>query len=118
VRALGVKVAIDDFGTGFSSLSRLADLPTNQLKIDRAFVAGLGESADSLEIVRTIVALARALNLETLAEGVETPMQAQILLREGVELGQGFLFSRPVSKQDCLQAWMLGVGMPATLVNR
>lgn len=118
VRALGVRVAIDDFGTGFSSLSRLADLPTNQLKIDRAFVAGLGESTESLEIVRTIVALARALDLETLAEGVESPMQAQILLREGVELGQGFLFSRPVSKQACLQLWHSGIGMPATLVNR
>ncbi len=118
VRALGVQVAIDDFGTGFSSLSRLADLPANQLKIDRAFVAGLGESAESLEIVRTIVALARALGLDTLAEGVETPLQAQILLREGVHLGQGFLFARPITKQACLEAFQTGIGMPASLVNR
>jgi diguanylate cyclase (GGDEF)-like protein len=118
VRALGVQVAIDDFGTGFSSLSRLADLPANQLKIDRAFVAGLGESPESLEIVRTIVALSRALGLDTLAEGVETPMQAQILLREGVHLGQGFLFARPISKQACLEAFQTGIGMPASLVNR
>ena len=118
VRALGVQVAIDDFGTGFSSLSRLADLPASQLKIDRAFVAGLGESAESLEIVRTIVALARALGLDTLAEGVETPLQAQILLREGVHLGQGFLFARPITKQACLEAFQTGIGMPASLINR
>ncbi len=91
VRALGVQVSIDDFGTGFSSLSRLADLPANQLKIDRAFVSELGESPESLEIVRTIVALSNALGLETLAEGVETPMQAQILMREGVLPRPGLL---------------------------
>lgn len=118
VRALGVQVAIDDFGTGFSSLSRLADLPANQLKIDRAFVAGLGESPESLEIVRTIVALSRALGLDTLAEGVETPMQAQILLREGCISDRGscsrapspsrpaWRLSRPES--GCLPAWSTG----------
>jgi diguanylate cyclase (GGDEF)-like protein len=117
VRALGVEVSIDDFGTGFSSLSRLADLPATQLKIDRAFVTGLGVSHESLEIVRTVVALSQALGLDTLAEGVETPMQAQILLREGVSLAQGFLFSRPISKHACSQMWLTGVGMPASLVT-
>ncbi|MCU0298118.1 MAG: EAL domain-containing protein [Candidatus Nanopelagicales bacterium] len=114
-RSLGVAIAIDDFGTGFSSLSRLADLPAQQIKIDRAFVAGLGSSAESLEIVRTIVALARALNMDTLAEGVETPRQAQILLAEGVSTAQGFLFSRPVSSQVCHALWETGVTVPESL---
>ena len=118
IRALGVNIAIDDFGTGFSSLSRLADLPTHQLKIDRAFVTGLGTSAESLEIVRTIVALSRALGLEALAEGVETPLQARMLLDEGVYAAQGFLFSRPVGADQCLQMWHTGVAMPQVLANR
>ena len=112
IRALGVSISIDDFGTGFSSLSRLADLPTQQLKIDRAFVIGLGHSPESLEIVRTIVALAKALRLQTLAEGVETAQQAQILLHEGVSVGQGFLFGAPVSAAQCLRLWHEGVRIP------
>lgn len=112
IRALGVSISIDDFGTGFSSLSRLTDLPTQQVKIDRAFVIGLGQSNETLEIVRTIVALARALGLQTLAEGVETVGQAQTLLAEGVEIGQGFLFAAPVSADDCLALWRRGVALP------
>jgi EAL domain-containing protein (putative c-di-GMP-specific phosphodiesterase class I) len=118
IRALGVNIAIDDFGTGFSSLSRLADLPTHQLKIDRAFVRGLGASAESLEIVRTIVALARALGLDPLAEGVETPLQARTLLDEGVHIAQGFLFARPLGADQCLQMWHTGVAMPQLLAHR
>jgi diguanylate cyclase (GGDEF)-like protein len=117
VCAVGVNIAIDDFGTGFSSLSRLADLPTHQLKIDRAFVTGLGETPESLEIVRTIVALARALDLEVIAEGVETPLQARMLLAEGVHIAQGYLFSRPVSSQMCLQMWHTGLAMPQVLTR-
>lgn len=112
IRALGVAISIDDFGTGFSSLSRLTDLPTQQVKIDRAFVDGLGQSNETLEIVRTIVALARALGLQTLAEGVETVAQAQTLLMEGVEIGQGFLFAPPLSADECLAMWRRGVTMP------
>ena len=112
IRALGMSISIDDFGTGFSSLSRLADLPVQQLKIDRAFVVGLGQSNETLEIVRTIVALARALELETLAEGVETVAQARALLNEGVRIGQGFLFSAPTSADACLAMWHAGVSVP------
>ena len=71
----------------------------------------------SLEIVRTIVALARALNLEVIAEGVETPRQARILLGEGVHIAQGYLFSRPVSAQMCLQMWHTGIAMPQVLTR-
>lgn len=117
IRALGVNIAIDDFGTGFSSLSRLADLPTHQLKIDRAFVSGLGESAESREIVRTIVALADSLGLETMAEGVETAHQAEILLEEGVYYAQGFLFARPLPPDLCLQMWSTGIAMPQALAR-
>ena len=112
IRALGMSISIDDFGTGFSSLSRLADLPAQQLKIDRAFVVGLGQSNETLEIVRTIVALARALDLQTLAEGVETIAQARVLLNEGVRIGQGFLFSAPTSADACLAMWHAGVSVP------
>lgn len=118
IRALGVSIAIDDFGTGFSSLSRLADLPNQQLKIDQVFVAGLGESTASLEIVRSIVALSRALGLEVLAEGVETPRQAQILLAEGVHIAQGFLFARPLSADQCLRLWHTGVAVPQVMDQR
>ncbi len=113
VRALGVSISIDDFGTGFSSLSRLADLPTEQVKIDRAFVQGLGQSNETLEIVRTIAALARALNLEILAEGVETVGQAQVLMSEGIHIAQGFLFAEPMSAEDCLTLWKRGVSVPS-----
>lgn len=115
VRALGVSISIDDFGTGFSSLSRLADLPTTQLKIDRAFVQGLGQSNETLEIIRTIVALADALHLEVLAEGVETVAQAQALLAEGIHQAQGFLFASPMPAQQCLDYWHRGVSVPESL---
>jgi diguanylate cyclase (GGDEF)-like protein len=113
VRAQGVSISIDDFGTGFSSLSRLTDLPTQQVKIDRAFVQGLGQSNETLEIVRAIVALATALGLEVLAEGVETVSQARVLLDEGVYIAQGFLFAPPVNADECLELWRRGVSVPA-----
>ena len=77
--------------------------------------AGLGDSSPSLEIVRSIVALSRALGLDVVAEGVETPQQAQILLAEGVHVAQGFLFARPLSADQCLQMWHTGVAMPQAL---
>lgn len=116
VRALGVSISIDDFGTGFSSLSRLADLPTQQVKIDRAFVQGLGQSNETLEIVRTIVALAHALKLEILAEGVETVGQARVLMAEGVHIAQGFLFAAPMTEAECLRQWVNGVSVPKSLL--
>lgn len=112
VRAQGVSISIDDFGTGFSSLSRLTDLPTQQVKIDRAFVQGLGQSNETLEIVRAILALAHALNLEVLAEGVETVSQARELMSEGITIAQGFLFASPMSAEECLDLWRRGVSVP------
>ncbi len=93
---LGVKVSIDDFGTGYSSLAYLHRFPFHTLKIDRSFVIRMTETNEAFEVVRTIVALARALGRDLVAEGIETEDQAARLATLGVENGQGFLFSRPL----------------------
>jgi diguanylate cyclase (GGDEF)-like protein len=93
---LGVRIALDDFGTGYSSLSYLKRFKVDVLKIDRSFVSGLPDDPDSVAIARVIVAMAKALRLETVAEGVETPAQAAFLASIGCETLQGFLFSRAV----------------------
>ena len=108
LRELGVRVALDDFGTGYSSLSYLAGLPVDELKIDRSFVTELGTSSTSLTLARTVVQLARALDLLTVAEGVETIEQADLLRGMGCQLGQGYLFSRPQSVEVLLE--LLGAG--------
>jgi Amt family ammonium transporter len=96
LKNLGVQLAIDDFGTGYSSLSYLRRFPVNTLKIDRSFVSGLGTSAEDTEIVRAIISLARALNLEVTAEGIETRAQADELELLACDWGQGFYFSKPL----------------------
>ena len=95
LRAAGVGVAIDDFGTGYSSLSRLSLLPVDTLKIDRSFVSGLPADPASVALVSTVIALARAFTLITVAEGVETTDQLQVLRELGCQQSQGFLHSRP-----------------------
>ena len=93
---LGITFALDDFGTGYSSLAYLQQLPLDVLKIDRTFVRGLGESAPSEAIVRTVIQMAQNLNLRVLAEGVETEEQRRILADHGCTLYQGYLFGKPV----------------------
>lgn len=102
LRELKIKVAIDDFGTGYSSLSYLQELPVDTLKIDRAFVAGL-DGATSKSVARTIVTLARACGLETVAEGVETEAQATMIAELGCDYIQGYLYSKPVSASELVQ---------------
>ncbi len=96
IRSLGVKLSIDDFGTGYSSLSYLHRFPIDTLKIDRSFVSSMDEAAENDEIVRTIMALAKTLKLNVVAEGIETVQQLTNLQRLGCEYGQGYLFSRPL----------------------
>jgi EAL domain-containing protein (putative c-di-GMP-specific phosphodiesterase class I) len=104
IRALGIDVSVDDFGTGYSSLAYLKRFPINAIKIDRAFVAELGTNPEDAAIVKTIVALAKTLNLEVIAEGVETKEQWEFLAEAGCEIAQGFFFSRPLSAHNFL-AW-------------
>ncbi|UYY83599.1 EAL domain-containing protein (plasmid) [Arthrobacter sp. YA7-1] len=100
LRSHGIRVALDDFGTGYSSLGRLQNLPVDILKIDRSFVAVIHTGEEDLPILDSMTAMAHHLGLHITAEGVETPEQAQHLLRLGVDSLQGYLFSRPVPAQE------------------
>jgi EAL domain-containing protein (putative c-di-GMP-specific phosphodiesterase class I) len=106
LKSRGVELSIDDFGTGYSSLSYLLRFPIDALKIDRAFVRGMGDGgeggAENLELVRTIVTLARNLGLDVIAEGVETAAQRIRLEALGCQHAQGFLFSPAVTAVDAL----------------
>ncbi len=104
LRALGVRLAIDDFGTGYSSLSYLKRFPVAVLKIDKAFIDGIGTGTHDAAIVRTIVALAGTLSLLAVAEGIEGAEQQAALVHAGCELGQGYHFARPMSPDDLLHA--------------
>lgn len=96
LRELGLSLAIDDFGTGYSSLLRLKRMPVQKLKIDQGFVAGLPGDDDDIAIVRAIVALAKSMSMQVLAEGIESPEQAAFLYDSGCQLGQGYWFARPM----------------------
>jgi diguanylate cyclase (GGDEF)-like protein len=96
LRSAGVRVAIDDFGTGYSSLSRLSDLPVDTLKIDRSFINGLPGDRASARLVPTVISLARAFDMTTVAEGVETRAQLNFLERAGCIQSQGYLHAQPM----------------------
>ena len=102
LKELGVGLEIDDFGTGYSSLSYLNRLPFDTLKIDRSFVKELAASGESSEIIRTILELARSMNMEVVAEGVETHEQLQLLCELGSTYAQGFYFSKPLGPEATL----------------
>lgn len=102
-RQMGIQLAIDDFGTGYSSLNYLRHLPLDRLKIDQSFVRDIGTNSSSEVISRAIISLARSLELETVAEGIETQHQLDFLLEEGCEMGQGYLFSRPVAAEQLVE---------------
>ncbi len=100
LRELGIQLSIDDFGTGYSSLSYLHRFPINTLKVDRSFVSTMEDGSENGEIVRTVVALAKTLGLDVIAEGIETIHQLHQLRILGCEYGQGYLFSRPVPVEE------------------
>jgi PAS domain S-box-containing protein len=97
LKSAGCRIALDDFGTGYSSLKHLQALPFDELKVDQSFVATLTESRESRKIVAAIIGLGHSLGLVTVAEGIETQDQAEIVLCLGCELGQGWLYGRPVT---------------------
>jgi EAL domain-containing protein (putative c-di-GMP-specific phosphodiesterase class I) len=100
LRNLGVQLSIDDFGTGYSSLSYLHQFPIDTLKIDRSFVMRIGKSGENSEIVQTIITLAKNLEMEVIAEGVETVEQIEQLRKLGCRYGQGFYFSKPLPSEE------------------
>jgi diguanylate cyclase (GGDEF)-like protein len=100
LRELGVGVAFDDYGTGFASLSMLTRYPVSRLKIDRAFTMAICESRADAAIVRYIIGLGATLGIAITAEGIETPEQASILLRDGCDEGQGYYFGKPMTSSD------------------
>jgi EAL domain-containing protein (putative c-di-GMP-specific phosphodiesterase class I) len=96
LRQMGVRIAIDDFGVGYSMLSRLNDFPLDKLKVDSSFIRKITYGEDEAPIVSGIIAMGHSLQLQVLAEGVETSEQLTFLKRSGCDQGQGFLFSRPL----------------------
>ena len=97
LKAIGVKVSIDDFGTGYSSLNYLRKLPLDELKIDRSFIQNLGSEEQSAAIIKTIVGLGRMLDMNVVAEGVESQTQLDALMSMNCPEAQGFWFSKAVS---------------------
>ncbi len=105
MKSLGFNMAIDDFGTGYSSLSYLKQLPINTLKIDKSFVDGLPENEHDKAITHTIINLSQNLNVQTVAEGVETMEQLTFLYKAGCQIIQGYLFSKPLKEED-IEDWL------------
>ena len=100
LKGVGVKLAIDDFGTGYSSLSYLNGLPFDELKIDRAFVSGIGSNASKHRLLKGMIELSHALDLSVIAEGAETQEEVKVLREMGAEQVQGYVYSRPVTAAE------------------
>ena len=112
--SLGVRLAMDDFGTGYSSLSSLRRFPGEFLKIDRSFVAGLQTDPTAPAIVAAVVSLSEALGLSPVAEGVESPDDAQLLQSLGCRFAQGYLYARPMPEGEATD-WLRGIDIGSDL---
>ncbi len=110
LRTMGVHIHIDDFGTGYSSLSYLHRLPMNALKIDRSFISELNMNGDNQEIILSIVSLAKSLNLDVIAEGLELDYQLQQIKKLKCRFGQGYMFSKPI-EPGAIDAWIRDEGI-------
>jgi EAL domain-containing protein (putative c-di-GMP-specific phosphodiesterase class I) len=111
LKETGVRLAVDDFGTGYSSLSYLLDLPIDVLKIDKTFVTGIASSWRRYALVEGIIRLARTLQVEVIAEGIETQTERELLAEMGCEFGQGYLLSVPVDADQAEAMLRLGRGL-------
>lgn len=103
LREAGIAIALDDFGTGYSSLNHVRTLPVDVIKIDRSFILELEESLEALELVESIIRIAKVLNKTVIAEGVETQAQLRLLRKAGCEIIQGYLLARPLPANDVMQ---------------
>ncbi len=107
IRESGVRVSLDDFGTGYSSLSALRGLPIDQLKIDKSFIADVGSGEDGKAIVSAIIAMARQLHLEVVAEGVETEYELEFVREQHADIIQGYYYSKPLTAEGLRQSCLL-----------
>ncbi|NCA69226.1 MAG: EAL domain-containing protein [Sphingobacteriia bacterium] len=106
IRLLGVSLAMDDFGTGYSSMRVLAELPFKSLKIDLSFVSEMFDSPKALRLLRAMINFGKSLDLQVVAEGVETAAQCDLLISEGIDLAQGYLFGAPMTTEMLVQRFM------------
>jgi len=116
LRDLGVRLVLDDFGTGYSSLAYLRQLPLDTIKVDRTFVAGLGEDPAADPIVRAVVSLAHGLGIDVVAEGIETDEQLAQVRAAGCDRAQGYRFARPMPPEEL--AGLLGKGPARRPIGR
>ncbi|OYT96750.1 MAG: diguanylate cyclase [Pseudomonas sp. PGPPP3] len=103
LKALGLSLAMDDFGTGYSSLSYLKKFPIDVIKIDRSFIKDIPDNQDDMEITSAVIAMAHKLKLKVVAEGIETNAQVAFLRRQHCDIGQGYLFDRPIAGRELIQ---------------
>jgi len=111
IKSLGISISIDDFGTGYSSLNYLKRLPFDALKVDQSFISDIPEDKDDMEIAAAVIAMAHKLKLKVIAEGVETNEQWAFLRKNKCDIGQGYLFSKPLSPEEFLKKYLPKIGI-------